>query len=87
MSLDQACSTNRKEQEMDALKFKDISTEVSRTYTFPGGETVTIADPLGLNVSESGGHRIEDGAGVAHYIPAGWIHLTWTVKHGPLFSF
>ena len=72
---------------MGNLEFQDISSEVSRTYTFPGGDTVTIAAPVGLNVSESGGHRIEDKAGVAHYIPAGWIHLTWTVKQGPLFSF
>jgi hypothetical protein len=62
------------------LYFKDISSEVSRTYEFAGGEKVTIENPLRLNVSASGGHRVFDAQGRSHYIPAGWFHLSWTAK-------
>lgn len=64
---------------LSGLEFKDISAEVERTYTFASGATVSIMGPQRLNVSASGGHRIfaDDGC---HYIPAGWIHLRWTVK-------
>lgn len=64
------------------LEFTDISSEQWREYQFLGGETIRIEAPLKLNVSESGGHRIFDAKGVSHYIPAGWIHLKWTVKDG-----
>lgn len=64
------------------LEFNDISTELWREYRFLGGETIRIESPLQLNVSESGGHRIFDAEGVSHYIPAGWIHLQWTVSEG-----
>jgi hypothetical protein len=58
------------------LKFTDISTEQWRAYEFPEKE-VRIERPIALNVSRSGGHRVLDAAGVSHYIPKGWIHLTW----------
>lgn len=63
------------------LEFTDISSEIARTYTFPGGDTVKIVNPKQLNVSAAGGHRIfaEDGC---HYVPAGWVHLHWTVRDG-----
>lgn len=64
------------------LEFTDISSEQWREYRFLGGETVRIEAPRQLNVSESGGHRIFDSHGVSHYIPAGWIHLSWQVKDG-----
>ena len=64
------------------LDFTDISSEQWREYRFLGGETIRIEAPQMLNVSESGGHRIFDGLGVSHYIPAGWIHLSWLVKEG-----
>jgi hypothetical protein len=65
-----------------SLEFNDISDEVRRQYDFHGGESVVLESPLKLNVSESGGHRILTADGVSHYIPAGWIHLSWTVKEG-----
>jgi len=69
------------------LEFKDISSEVSRSYHF-SAQIVTIADPLWLHVSDSGGHRIFDASGISHYIPSGWVHLEWTVKPGsPNFDF
>jgi hypothetical protein len=70
------------------LVFSDISDELSRTYRFAGGEEVVITRPTALNVSASGGHRVLDAAGDSHYIPTGWIHLTWTAKPGqPQFAF
>ena len=70
------------------LEFKDISSEKQRKYTFPGGDVVVIDRPSKLNVSDSGGHRVLDLSGVSHYVPAGWIHLEWTVFEGkPNFSF
>lgn len=64
------------------LKFIDISSEKSRTYSFPGGDEVTINLPCKLNVSKSGGHRLFSADGVSHYIPNGWIHLSWIVEDG-----
>lgn len=64
------------------LEFSDISSEESRQYDFSGGESVVITNPLKLNVSASGGHRIFDAFGVSHYIPAGWLHLSWETKPG-----
>ncbi len=70
------------------MEFKSLETEVYREYSFPDGSKVRIEAPKALNVSASGGHRIEDCAGLAHYIPAGWNHLTWQVKLGlPAFAF
>jgi len=62
-------------------KFIDISSEKFRTYVFPGGDEVTIKNPLQLSFSAAG-HRLFDGEGVSHYIPKGWIHLKWEVKSG-----
>lgn len=64
------------------LVFEDISSELYREYRFLGGDVVRIEAPLKLNVSESGGHRIFDAEGVSHYVPAGWIHLSWVARDG-----
>ena len=73
-----------------AAEFADISNEAFRTYTFPNGE-VTITNPIKLNVKrkpEGDSHRIIDAESVSHYIPAGWIHLSWKGKTGePEYSF
>lgn len=65
------------------LKFKDISSEVERTYTFPNGRTYFIKEPLMLHVSSSGGHRLFDNEGYSHYVqPAqGWA-IKWKVREG-----
>lgn len=63
------------------LAFTDISSEVWREYQFRG-ESVRIENPVALNVSKSGGHRVLDERGVSHYIPSGWVHLTWVAKDG-----
>lgn len=64
------------------LDFVDISSEAERTYAWVGGQSLTIENPLKLHVAPSGSHRIFDGAGRSHYIPAGWHHLTWTARDG-----
>jgi len=62
------------------LTFTDISSEAERVYNFGSKGFVKIQNPEQLNVSDSGGHRIYSADGKSHYIPAGWIQLTWTVK-------
>lgn len=64
------------------LIFSDISSEAYRQYRFADDSIVYIDDPLKLNVSDSGGHRIFDAGGVSHYIPSGWIHLSWRARDG-----
>lgn len=64
------------------LEFSDISSEEWREYRFPGGDVIKIDRPLKLHVSESRGHRIFDAEGRSHYIPWGWIHLSWGAKDG-----
>lgn len=67
-------------------KFQSLESELARTYKFPDGEVI-IENPLWINVGP-GGHRVFDAQGVSHYIPKGWIHLSWTVKDGkPHFDF
>jgi len=63
------------------LEFVDISSEEWREYKFVG-ETIRIEEPLWLNVSKSGGHRLFDAFGISHYIPSGWKGLKWKAKEG-----
>lgn len=58
------------------LEFTDISSEAYRTYEYLNGYTITIYKPTHLHVSDNG-HRIFDFKGISHYIPVGWIHLSW----------
>lgn len=63
--------------------FDDIQSEQFRVYVFVhDGKRVEVRidNPLRLNVSDSGGHRIYDVTGTCHYIPSGWIHLYWKAK-------
>lgn len=59
------------------LEFNSISSEKYRVYEWGNGVSIKITQPLFLNVSKSGGHRIFDNSGKSHYIPSGWIHLYW----------
>ena len=70
------------------LDFKDISAETFREYKFPNGEKLRIINPLFLNVSASGGHRLFDANGFSWYVQPveGWS-ISWRVKEGkPNFS-
>lgn len=62
-------------------KFVNISSELKRTYVFPGGDEVSIDNPTHLSVN-AGGHRLFDETGTSHYVPKGWIHLKWVAKPG-----
>jgi len=64
------------------LEFVDISAEMLRTYTFPGGDKIEIDRPQYLHVSASGGHRIMDHHNDGHYVPAGFIHVSWRPNEG-----
>jgi hypothetical protein len=64
------------------LEFIDMSSEESRSYDFGERGNITINNPALLNVSTSGGHRIFDGDGISHYVPSGWIQLSWVAKEG-----
>lgn len=63
-------------------EFEDISSEVSRTYNFGTKGFVKIVEPRKLSVSASGGHRLFDAKGQSHYIPSGWIQISWTARDG-----
>ncbi len=63
-----------------SYEFTDISSEEYRIYEFPDGTEIVLKEPLYLNVSASGGHRILDACGISHYIPCGWKHLSWQAK-------
>jgi len=69
------------------LDFKSIEDEQYREYVWPDG-TIVRVEGVALNVSASGGHRIKGADGMAHYIPAGWVHLRWMPKSGTeMFAF
>ena len=65
-------------------KFIDISSELWREYIRQNDDKTEIItridEPIALNVSKSGGHRLFDANGECHYIPSGWNHLKWKVK-------
>ena len=63
------------------MPFRDISSEESREYRFPGDERVVIRSPIAANVSTNG-HRIIDAFGITHYIPRGWLEIVWTARDG-----
>jgi hypothetical protein len=62
--------------------FKSIEDEEVRTYQFGFDQKVKILDPIALHISNSGGHRVVDSAGVAHYIQSGWLAVSWVNKEG-----
>ena len=63
-------------------EFIDISSEASRTYKFGTRGFVKIDSPIKLSVSSSGGHRVYSRDGKSHYIPTGWIQLSWVTREG-----
>ncbi len=75
------------------LEFKPLTSEEWREYTFlvPISTDKTfsfvvkehkmrIERPQALNVSKSGGHRIQAENGNGIYIPSGWVKLEWKNK-------
>jgi hypothetical protein len=69
---------------LNAPKRIDLQTEEFRVYTFAtrhGLVEVVIDEPLFM-VDSPNGHRIVDVHNNGHYIPKGWVHLTWVNKPG-----
>jgi hypothetical protein len=65
------------------LKFSDISSEVEREY-LRFDETLKLdGEPLYLNVSKSGGHRLYTSTKWCYYVQPreGWA-IRWKVKKG-----
>jgi hypothetical protein len=65
------------------MKFSSLESEQCRTYVFPDKDVV-IEEPVALNVSRSGGHRVITSSGKVHYIPTGWVDLIWEVYEGAM---
>lgn len=65
------------------LSFNDITTERFREYQFPNGKTYRIEQPLAINVSSTGGHRVFSADGVSHYVQPkeGWA-IKWKAHKG-----
>lgn len=64
------------------ITFNDITAEYYREYTFPNNQRVVIDNPIWLNVSKSGGHRVIVANNSTVYIPPTWIKLQWFNKEG-----
>jgi hypothetical protein len=65
------------------LEFDDISSETEREYIFPNGQRLWIGNPLYLNVSASGGHRLYTEDGWCWYVqPKESWGIKWKVKEG-----
>lgn len=63
----------------------DVSDEVVRRYTFPGGHTTAVVAPVRLWVKKKAGgdsHRLALANGNGVYIPAGWLKIEWENKPG-----
>jgi len=65
------------------LEFTDISSETNREYIKFTDNLKLEGDPLYLNVSASGGHRLYTSAGWCYYVQPreGWA-IRWKVKKG-----
>ena len=72
------------------LEWKKIDHELYREYSFIVDGKITrvrIDNPVLLNVSKSGGHRILDVDDVSYYIPFKWISLIWETNDDIAFRF
>jgi len=65
------------------LDFKDISSEKEREYIRFDKNLIIDGEPLYLNVSESGGHRLYTSTKWCYYVQPreGWA-IRWKVKEG-----
>jgi len=64
------------------LEFTDISSEDYREYIYADNSVVRIDNPVKLNVSASGGHRVYAATdstprGKCFYVAPGWRCICW----------
>ena len=66
-----------------ALEFTDISSEIEREYIKYDKNLKLDGEPLYLNVSKSGGHRLYTSTGWCYYVQPreGWA-IRWKVREG-----
>lgn len=85
-----------KQSTSEKFEWRSLESEEYREYEFPGGGVIRIAEPVALSLTTlgcppgvaGGSHRIVDAAGRSHYIPRGWLQLTWEARGGsPHFDF
>lgn len=57
-------------EEMIALN----PSEATRTYRFPGGETVVLTNVTHF-LNRPTNHRLKTADGKLHIVPTGWIHV------------
>jgi hypothetical protein len=57
--------------------------EATRTYRFPGGETVVLKDVTHF-LNRPTNHRLKTADGKLHIVPTGWIHVEIDAKEWTL---
>lgn len=71
------------EEEMEFASLEGL--EAWREYDFGHGRKYRIEQPVRLHVKrkpEGDSHRVIDAAGIRHYIPVGWIAMSFAGKWG-----
>ena len=66
--------------EINKLIFNSTENEQWREYVWGDGYVLRITEPLWVNVSKSGGHRVIDKAQRCYYVASGWRYITWEGK-------
>lgn len=62
------------------MQKNDISNELSRTYHYAGGESITIGDPKELwwkRDEDGDSHRVVTKSGEVHCPRRGWLSVSW----------
>lgn len=59
----------------------DINSEEYREYVF-SDSIYRIDNPVSVDVTDSGSHRVVDSDGVTHRPATNWIALRWKPKSG-----
>lgn len=68
--------------EINELTFKSTENERWRDYVWADGFVLHIPEPLWVNVSKSGGHRVIDKQKRCYYVHSSWRYITWEGKRG-----
>lgn len=58
-----------------AINYTELAHEDSRTYTFPGGDKITVDNVSHLCVRPSGNHRLKTKDGRLVIVAGGWLSL------------